>query len=103
VLSHLRGEGETAEKRLREALSWIEHRRAAYDCRSVICMMLLESSSRSVSSRDGLPVDAAILLNLCATGSISPDDARHRLSELYPQEYQTWLTWLAQGNDPCSL
>ena len=97
VLACLTGDLETGVKCLRDALLWIERNQSAFDPQEVVCMMLLNPDCRGVSTRDGLPVDAAILLNLCVIGNISVEEVRCRLAPLYPQDHEKWLVWITQA------
>ena len=60
-------------------------------------MLTLDSPRDSVMSRTGLPVDAAVILNLVIVGKMEDADAVAALEKEYPDKYATWMGWAKEA------
>lgn len=58
------------------------------------CMMILSKDRKSVTSRLGIPIDAAILVNLTIMGGVELEETVSTLRGLYPDEYMEWIEWV---------
>lgn len=89
VEAYFSGEIDAAKVRLREALAWIRDAGISYDPRNIFCMLVIDGDL--ATSNRGLPVDAAILLNLYKMGDLKEEELRTELTSRYPKEFEEWL------------
>ena len=61
------------------------------------CMLTLEAGLESVKSRAGLPVDAAVVLNLVILGEMEYADAIEALERDHVGECGAWLEWVREA------
>ena len=92
LLHFLTGGVDRGREELREALNWSPAPGSEYDPRDVLCMLLLNDRGWVVS-RDDLPVDAAILLNLRLMNGITGEELATEMSRRYPAEWEDWIGW----------
>ncbi len=64
----LTGERKAAAKLLRDALAWLREPEKACNPRAGLYVLILRADGRSVKAESGLPIDAAILINLVHMG-----------------------------------
>lgn len=88
LLKHLTGDPENGVTALRKALETALLQEK--DDLSAYCMMILNKDGTRVSSVQGMPVDAGILINLCILGDLSRDSILERLTQRYPAEIGGW-------------
>lgn len=93
LLSFLSGNEDKGKRQLSEALEWIDEAGENYDPRGVQSVLLLTGGT-AVSAHEGVPVDAAVLINLFNMGGVSMDELSTGLSKRYPEEYEEWLRLL---------
>jgi len=55
-------------------------------------VLVLEPTERKVWYREGLAIDAAILINLWRMGDLPRGELEAALAKLYPEKAQTWLS-----------
>jgi hypothetical protein len=96
LLTFLTGDKKEAQLMLRQALDWTRETRSDFDPRDVFCMLLLQPGGTGVVSRDKLPIDAAILLNMLVLNALSAEEATAELAKRYPDEYRAWLASLSE-------
>jgi len=65
----------------------------------VLCMLTLEEKGARVESRNGLPIDAAVLINSSVMGDVAPEAAKSELADRYPKEHAGWLGWIGAGHE----
>jgi hypothetical protein len=95
VLAFVTGDADAGRSSLMEARAWILTADPTYDRRWALCMLLLGPAGQVVS-RTGLPVDAAILLNLYVMNGLTRDEMRRELGQRYPDEVGAWLEWIGE-------
>jgi len=92
VLFFLMGDPTKGVQYIKESLSMISLN-TEYDPRDVACMLVLQSDE-VVHSLNGIPLDAAAIINLCVMGELSQDDTVKELLARYPREGEQWLSLL---------
>ena len=60
-------------------------------------MLTLDERLDTVTSRAGLPVDAAVVLNLVILGRLEDSDAALALEKQYPDKYRAWVSWAKEA------
>ena len=79
-------------------LLWIEVREEqTREKLDAYCMLTLGERLNTVTSRAGLPVDAAVIVNLVILGRLKHSDAASALEKQYPDKYQAWLRWATEA------
>jgi hypothetical protein len=94
LLACLTDNRQGAHRMLKEAIDWIREAGTKFQPRSALCMLLLARDGKGVTSKDKLPIDAAIFLNLFILGGISMEDLVTELSRRYPDEWDVWVAWV---------
>lgn len=97
LLSYLTGELDTGLRQLRMALSWINEAGSNFNPHDVYAILLLDKRE-GVSSFQGIPIDAAILINLYLMKGDTLENLLSELSKRYPSEYEDWLDVIEQLN-----
>lgn len=67
-----------------------------YEPTETICMMVLTEKNASVSSIDGLSMEAACAINCYRMGSLPFDDAAAFIQEYFPDRFDEWLYLLSK-------
>lgn len=89
----LSGDNAAAAETLKMASAGLDEEDTDYDT-SAFCMLLLSSDAESVNAVDGIPIRAALLINLHRLGAISLDDIEEQIRVYYPDTFETWLQML---------
>ena len=95
VATFLVGDKTKAQAMFRETWEWLRNPATDFDPRGVICMLLL--GKEGPMSVDGLPIDAAVLLNACFAEAIPADDALPQVRNRYPEESTAWLARIEES------
>lgn len=91
VCEFLEGDQDAAKQSLRNALQQIQTSDDLFDPWAVRYVLMLEPTERNVWYCEGLPTDAAILINLWRMGDLTRDELEAALSEVYPDRAGAWL------------
>ena len=94
IAEFLQGSVDAAKKSLRNALQQLRDSEKEFDA-SASYVLVLEPGEKKVSSHGGLPLDAAILLNLWRMGDLTRNELETELARLYPEKAQAWLATFA--------
>jgi hypothetical protein len=94
IAEFLQGSVDAAKKSLRNALQQLRDSEKEFDA-SASYVLVLEPGEKKVSSHGGVPLDAAILLNLWRMGDLTRNELETELARLYPEKAQAWLATFA--------
>jgi hypothetical protein len=78
------------------ALDWISRSREKYNPGKVFYVLVLNKTREKAVSVSGVPVDAALNINLWLVGGITKEDLESRLAALYPERHHEWDTLIAE-------
>jgi hypothetical protein len=86
----LLGNLDAAKTSLRNALQQMSAPGSKFDS-AASYVLVLEAAEKKCSPHGGLPVDAAILINLWRMGGLTRGELETDLAKLYPEKAQAWL------------
>lgn len=86
----LLGNLDAAKTSLRNALQQLNAPGSKFDS-AASYVLVLEAAEKKCSPHGGLPVDAAILINLWRMGGLTRGELETDLAKLYPEKAQAWL------------
>lgn len=90
IAEFLQGNGDAAKKSLRDALQQLRAPGSEFDAEASY-VLVLEPAEKKASPHGGLPVDAAILINLWRMGDSTRGELETELVKLYSEKAQAWL------------
>lgn len=90
IAEFLQGNVDAAKESLRNALQQFRAPGNTFDAEAAY-VLVLEAAEKKSSPHGGLPVDAAILINLWRMGDSTRGELETELVKLYPEKAQTWL------------
>jgi hypothetical protein len=90
IAEFLQSKTDSAKESLRHALQQMHELPSESDVEASY-VLVLEPTSKKVSSHADLPLKAAILINLWRMGDSSREEVETELTKLYPEKAQTWL------------
>ncbi|HLP29561.1 MAG TPA: ATP-binding protein [Candidatus Didemnitutus sp.] len=91
------GEPDKAMSSLRNALQRLDAPDSKYDSDASF-VLVIEETGVMCSSHEGVPVDAAILINLWRMGGLTNEDFQNDLAKRYPERALAWLTMFNHTN-----
>jgi hypothetical protein len=93
VVAAISGDILRARTVLADALEWFDLLPSEAKQNRPLCMAILQPDCKGFESRDEVPTDVAILVNLVVLGQRTREDGIRELSVRYPTQVDQWRGW----------
>lgn len=91
IAAYLCGDHKGGVNSLSSALEKVSDDELDFDTVSVAYVLVLDSTLNTVSSLANIPVEAAILINLCRINDTAQDELEEKLIDIDPDNGRIWL------------